>query len=96
MANKSFYDPNDVSSFQEDVCKKVCIMKGKCITDNKNDQWFLMCPHYHPWKLQYGSFVWDQLRYYREHPEEAEKKHQEMVERAKAWKEQKKKKSNKK
>ena len=92
MANKSFYDPKDVPAFQEEVCKKTCIMKGKCIENGKDDHWFLMCPHYHSWKLQYGSFVWDQMQYDREHPEEAEKKHKELVERAKAWKASQKKK----
>lgn len=85
MANKDFYKASDVPQFQEDVCKKTCICKGKCIEDGKDNHWFLMCPHYHSWKLGYGSFVWDQINWEREHPEEAEQKHKELVERAKAW-----------
>ena len=85
MANKDFYKASEVPQFQEDVCKKTCIMKGKCIEDGQDNHWFLMCPHYHQWKLGYTSFVDEQFRWEREHPEEAEAKHKELVARAKAW-----------
>lgn len=85
MANQSFYDKKDVPQFQEDVCKKTCIMRGKCIDEGKDNHWFLMCPHYHQWKLGYTSFVAEQIQWERDHPEEAAAKHQEKVERAKAW-----------
>ena len=84
--NKKDYEVKDVPSFKEEVCKKTCIMKGKCIEDGQNSHWFLMCPHYHQWKLGYTSFVAEQIQWEREHPEEAETKHKEKVERAKAWK----------
>ena len=85
MDNQSFYDKKDIPQFQADVCKKTCIMKGKCIEEGQDAHWFLMCPHYHAWKLQYGSFVWDQIQWEYEHPEETEQKHKELVARAKAW-----------
>ena len=85
MANKDFYKVSDVPQFQQDVCLKTCIMKGKCIEEGQDAHWFLMCPHYHAWKLQYGSFVWDQIQWEYEHPEETEQKHKELVARAKAW-----------
>lgn len=83
MANASFYDKKDVPQFQEDVCKKTCILKGKCLEENKDEHWFLMCPHYHSWKLQYDSFVWEQLIWEREHPEEVAKKLEKNKEIAK-------------
>ena len=93
MANKSFYDRKDVPSFQEDICKKICLMKESCIKEGKDDHWFLMCPHYHQWKLGYeGSFVQHQIKWEIEHPNEAEAKHQALVEKAKAWKKSQKKK----
>lgn len=93
MANKSFYDPKDVPSFQDEICKKECVMKGKCIEDKRDNHWFLMCPHYFNWKMQIPkSFVTEQLEWEMAHPEEAEKKHQEKVARAKAWKESQRKK----
>ena len=79
------YDKKDVPQFQEDVCKRTCIMKGKCIEDGQDAHWFLMCPHYHRWKLGYESFIADYIQLEREHPEEAEQKHKELVARAKAW-----------
>ncbi len=85
MANKDFYKVSDIPQFQEDVCKKTCIMKGKCIDDIKDPHWFLMCPHYHKWKLGYSSFVDEQIQWEREHPEEAKAKHDASVARAKAW-----------
>ena len=85
MDNQIFYDKKDIPQFQADVCKKTCIMKGKCIEEGQDAHWFLMCPHYHAWKLQYGSFVWEQIQWEYEHPEEAEQKHKELVARAKAW-----------
>ena len=85
MANKDFYKASEVPQFQEDVCKKTCIMNGKCIEEGKDNHWFLMCPHYHQWKLGYTSFVDEQFRWEREHPEEAKAKHDALVARAKAW-----------
>lgn len=86
MANKDFYKASDVPQFQQDVCLKTCVCKGKCISDGRDKHWFLMCPHYHSWKLGYSSFIWDHLEWEHEHPEEAKKKYEEKVERAKAWK----------
>lgn len=81
------YDEKDVPQFQEEVCKKTCKMKGKCITDGQNKRWFVMCPHYFNWKLQIPpSFVAEQIQWEQEHPEEAEAKHKQAIERAKAWK----------
>lgn len=91
MANKDFYKESEVPQFQQEVCTKTCIMKGKCIKEAHDNHWFLMCPHYFNWKIGYTSFVAEQLQYDREHPEEAEAKHKELVERAKAWKESQKK-----
>lgn len=79
------YDKNDIPDFQEQVCKKTCIMKGKCIKEAKNEHWFLMCPHYFNWKLGIKTFVTEQLEWERNHPEEVEAKHKKEVERAKAW-----------
>ena len=90
MANKGFYDEKDVPRFQEEVCKKTCIMNGKCIAEEKDNHWFLMCPHYHSWKLEYGSFVWDNLKWEREHPDEMAEKKKKNLEIAKMLKEQKK------
>ena len=91
MANQSFYDKKDVPQFQEEVCKKTCIMKGKCIEEGQDAHWFLVCTHYHSWKLGYTSFVAEHAQWESEHPEEAEEKHRQLVERAKAWKESQKK-----
>lgn len=85
MANKDFYKEIDVPQFQQDVCLKTCICKGKCIEEGKDNHWFLMCPHYFNWKLDIKSFVIEQLEWERLHPEEAEEKHKQLVERAKAW-----------
>ena len=74
------YDAKDVPQFQEEVCKKTCINKGKCITDERDKHWFLMCPHYHSWKLQYGSFIWDNMNWETEHPAEIEKKKEQNKE----------------
>lgn len=90
MDNKDFYKASDVPQFQQDVCLKTCIMKGKCIEEGQDNHWFLMCPHYHQWKLGYTSFVAEQIQWEREHPEEAKEKHKALVSRAKAWKELKK------
>lgn len=86
MPNKDFYKASDIPQFQQDVCLKTCICKGKCIEEGKDNHWFLMCPHYFNWKLDVKSFVIDQLQWEQEHPEEAEAKHKALVERAKAWK----------
>lgn len=86
------YDKKDVPAFKEEVCKTTCIMKGKCINEGQNDHWFLMCPHYFSWKLKLKpSWVTEQLRYDREHPEEVSERHAKIVEKAKAWKESQKK-----
>lgn len=84
------YDKKDIPQFQEDVCKKTCILKGKCIDEDRDPHWYLMCPHYHSWKLGYGSFVWDYLRWEREHPDEVQEKHKKNLEIAKKMKEDKK------
>lgn len=57
MAKNDFYVEKDVPNFQENVCRKNCVMQGKCIEESKDVHWFLMCPHYHSWKLGYTSFV---------------------------------------
>ena len=85
MAKKSFYDEKEVHQFQEDVCKITCIMKGKCIEEGKDAHYFLMCPHYHSWKLGYGSFVWKNIKWEKEHPEKAKQRYLELVASAKAW-----------
>lgn len=85
MPNKDFYKASEVPQFQEEVCKKTCVMNGKCITDGQNDHWFLMCPHYFNWKLGIKTFIEEQLEWERTHAEEAEAKHKALVERAKAW-----------
>lgn len=81
------YDKKDVPQFQKDMCSK-CVLKGKCIEEGKDDHWFLMCPHYHQWKLGYTSFVMEQMDWQREHPEENEAKCKERAEYAKRVKEQ--------
>lgn len=90
MDNKDFYKASDVPQFQQDVCLKTCIMNGKCIEEGQDNHWFLMCPHYHQWKLGYTSFVAEQIQWEREHPEEVKAKHETMVARAKTWKESQK------
>ena len=85
------YDPKDVPAFKEEVCKVTCRMKGKCIDDGQPDHWYLMCPHYHSWKLEYTSFVWEQLKWDKEHPEETEEKHKHNLEVSKKLREEKKK-----
>ena len=86
----SEYDKNDIPQFQEDVCKKTCILRGSCLNEEHNEHWYLMCPHYHSWKLGYSSFVWEQIRYEREHPEEVEERHKKNLEISKKMKELKK------
>ena len=92
------YDPKDIPTFKEEVCKSTCILNGKCIDEGKDNHWFLMCPHYHSWKLGYTSFIWEQMKWLEEHPEEAEKKRKQNLELSKKLKEKKKrtKKSDKK
>ena len=51
------YDEKDVPKFQEEMCKDKCILKGECVDEKKNNHWFLMCPHYHKWKLGYKSVL---------------------------------------
>lgn len=79
------YEPKDIPQFQEDVCKKTCIMKGSCIKEGKDNHWFLMCPHYFNWKLGIKTFVAEQLEWERNHPEEVEAKHKKEVEKVKVW-----------
>lgn len=86
------YDEKEVPQFQEEVCKKTCKMKGKCISDGRDNHWYLMCPHYFNWKIGYVSFIEEQEEYYEEHPEEVEKKKQENKELAKKMREARKKK----
>lgn len=77
------YEEKDIPKFQEEVCKNNCIMGGKCIDEEKDNHWYLMCPHYFNWKLGYISFTSEQLRWQREHPEELEKEHKKNIELAK-------------
>ena len=92
MAAVMKYDPKDVPAFQEQVCRKECIMKGRCIEKGQDNHWFLMCPHYHQWKLKIpDNWIQQQLKWERAHPEEAAANHQAEVEKAKAWKESQKK-----
>ena len=90
------YDPKDVPAFQEEVCKKTCVMQGKCIREERDNHWFLMCPHYFDWKIGFKSFVAEKEEYWKAHPEEAEAKrkaNQELAQRLKAqYKTQRKKK----
>lgn len=90
MANKDFYKASEVPQFQEEVCKNTCIMKGKCIDDGRDSHWFLMCPHYHQWKLGYSSFVTEQIQWERDHPEEVEAKRQKNLELSKSIREARK------
>ena len=88
--NKKDYDVKDVPSFKEEVCNKTCVLKGKCVNEGKDNHWFLMCPHYHRWKIGYANFVIEQIEYDRTHPEEAKARHDAEVAKAIAWaKEQK-------
>jgi hypothetical protein len=77
------YDVKDVPKFQEEVCKRDCIMKGKCIDDARDPHWFLMCPHYFNWKLGIKTFIQEQLEYERTHPEEMEARRKRNLELAK-------------
>ena len=77
------YDKKDIPQFQKEVCLCDCIMKGKCIEEGKDDKWFLACPKFFNWKIGYTSFIIEQLKWEREHPEEAEAKYKEAAEKAK-------------
>ena len=90
------YDKKDIPVFQEQVCKKTCLYKGECIKEGKDNDWYLMCPHYFNWKLGIKSFVIEQLKWGLEHPEEAEAKYKTFVEQSKTWKASKKKATKKK
>lgn len=90
MANKDFYKESDIPKFQEEVCKKTCIMKGKCIEYGYDNHFFLMCPHYFNWKIEFKSFVAEQLEYQRTHPEEMEEMRKKNLELAKELRKQKK------
>ena len=80
MPNKSFYNEKDIPQFQEEVCNKTCIMNGKCVKDEKDDHWFLMCPHYFNWKIGFKSFIAEQMEYDRLHPEEVEERKKKNLE----------------
>lgn len=82
----------NVPAFQEEVCKKTCILKGACILDpNKDNHWYVMCPLYFNWKLNYSNWIIDQLRREREHPEEAEEQYKKNVRIANKIREERKK-----
>ena len=83
--NKKDYEVKDVPRFKEEVCNKTCVLKGKCINEGKDNHWFLMCPHYHSWKLGYGSFVWKNIKWEKEYPKEAKQRYDALVASAKAW-----------
>lgn len=91
MANKDFYKESDIPQFQEEVCKKTCILKGRCIDDGCDKRFFLMCPHYFNWKIEFKSFIVEQLEWQREHPEEVEKQKEKNKELAKKLRAEKKK-----
>ena len=92
---KTFYDEGDIPQFQKEVCMNTCVNKGSCVDEMQDNHWFLMCPHYHSWKLGYTSFVREQLIYLREHPEEAEENRKKNIELAKKIKTNKKKSAEK-
>lgn len=46
------YNEKDIPAFQQEVCKETCRMNNKCVIEGQNNHWFLMCPHYHTWKLK--------------------------------------------
>lgn len=97
MANKDFYKESEIPQFQEEVCKKTCIMKGSCIEFGYDNHFFLMCPHYFNWKIGFKSFVAEQLEWQREHPEEVEKqkeKNRELAKKLRAEKKKNKKEEN--
>ena len=80
MPNKSFYNEKDIPQFQEEVCKKTCVMKGKCIERGENNHFFLMCPHYFNWKMGIKTFIAEQMEYDRLHPEEVEARRKKNLE----------------
>lgn len=84
------YDEKDIPQFQEDICKKTCVMQGICIEEEKDNHWYLMCPHYFNWKIGYHSFVEEQIRWSNEHPDEVEEQKKKNIELAKKIKQQKK------
>jgi len=77
------YDEHDIPQFQEEICNGRCKMKGKCITEGKDNHWFLMCPHYFNWKIGYVSFIEEQDKWNEEHPEEVAQKKEQNKELAK-------------
>ena len=85
------FDKKDIPQFQKEVCLTDCVLKGKCIEEGKDEHWFLACPKFFNWKIGYTSFVIEQLKWEREHPEEAEAKYKEAAEKAKKIKASKKK-----
>lgn len=44
------YTKEDIKLFQKEICTAECILKGKCIKENKNDHWYTTCPHFFYWK----------------------------------------------
>ena len=89
------YDEKDIPQFQEDKCKKTCVMHGSCLEEEHDNHWYLMCPHYFNWKLGYHSFVEEQIRWQAEHPEETEEQKKKNIELAKKLKKEKKAKNGK-
>ncbi len=77
------YDEKDVPQFQEEVCNGRCKMKGKCLSEYKDNHWYLMCPHYFNWKIEYVSFIEEQEKWNEEHQEEVIKRKEQNKELAK-------------
>lgn len=90
------YDEKDVPIFKEEVCLKTCIECGRCINEGKDNHWFLMCPHYHEWKIGYENFACGILRWQREHPEIVEQEKEKNARISKKLREEKKKTTSKK
>lgn len=84
-----------VEKFKLECCPN-CILKGRCIEEGKNDEWFEMCPHFFNWKIGYVSPLIERAnraeRERLEHPEEYEKKMKIYEEKIKELKKNKKKK----
>lgn len=83
MAN--IYNEKDIPQFQKEICKKECILSGRCIEKGYNNNYFLMCPHYHRWKIGYSSFVIEQIKWEQEHPKETQQRYEEIKEKSKMW-----------
>lgn len=68
------YDTKDIPKFKQEVCTKTCVLNGKCIEDGKDEHWYLMCPHFFNWKIEFHSFVADNIKDLIEHPIEVKPK----------------------